>query len=390
MSNVVATVNASKGRVLIVDDNLQILSNYARILQRAGFTVDQIADGRSVPGVLANEHFDLILSDVGLSGMNGIDVLRTAHRGDPDLPVVLMTGSADLSSAVGAVEYGALRYLIKPIQPAALCKVVEDAVRLRRITTIKRQAFELYGARAKLTQDSELSPCFDRALQSLHMAFQPIIQWSERRVFAHEALVRTKEPSLLRPDQLFAAAEQLDRLQELSRAIRASVANAMRSSPSPGRIFVNLHPHDLEDDELLSPTSPLSEFSKSVVLEITERVSLDRVAHVRARLATLRQLGFRLAIDDLGAGYAGLASFAQVEPEVVKLDMSLIRDVDQVPMKQKLVQSMSSLCGDMGMLVVAEGVETVAERDALVQAGCDLFQGYLFAKPGPPFPAPIF
>jgi EAL domain-containing protein (putative c-di-GMP-specific phosphodiesterase class I) len=98
-------------------------------------------------------------------------------------------------------------------------------------------------------------------------------------------------------------------------------------------------------------------------------------------------MGFRIAIDDLGAGYAGLTSFALLEPEIVKLDMTLVRDVHLNSTKQKLVRSMTQLAHDMGMMVVGEGVETAAERDALVNLGCDLLQGYLFAKPNMAFPA---
>ncbi len=104
-------------------------------------------------------------------------------------------------------------------------------------------------------------------------------------------------------------------------------------------------------------------------------------------IAELRGLGFRIAIDDLGAGYAGLTSFATLEPEFVKLDMSLIRGVDKNPVKEKLVRSMTTLCKDLGMSVVAEGIETIEEREALVHAGVDLLQGYLLAKPGKPFPS---
>jgi EAL domain-containing protein (putative c-di-GMP-specific phosphodiesterase class I) len=110
------------------------------------------------------------------------------------------------------------------------------------------------------------------------------------------------------------------------------------------------------------------------------------VKDVRARIAALREIGFRIAVDDLGAGYAGLTSFALLEPEIVKLDMTLVRDVHQSATKRKLIRSMAELCKDMGMLVVAEGVETVEERDCLVELGCDLLQGYYFAKPGKPFP----
>jgi len=101
-------------------------------------------------------------------------------------------------------------------------------------------------------------------------------------------------------------------------------------------------------------------------------------------------MGFRVAVDDLGVGYAGLTSFTQLEPEVVKLDMSLIRNIDQHPKKQSIVGAMKRLCDELGMAVVAEGVETVAERDALVELGLDLLQGYLFGSPARGFEAPRF
>jgi EAL domain-containing protein (putative c-di-GMP-specific phosphodiesterase class I) len=140
------------------------------------------------------------------------------------------------------------------------------------------------------------------------------------------------------------------------------------------------------DESLLSSKSPLSAMANRVVLEITERASLDGVKDVRDKIAELRRMGFRIAIDDLGAGYAGLTSFASLEPEFVKLDMSLVREVDRNPTKEKLIRSMTSLCKELGMMVVAEGVETMAEREILVTIGCDLLQGYLLAKPGRPFP----
>jgi EAL domain-containing protein (putative c-di-GMP-specific phosphodiesterase class I) len=123
-----------------------------------------------------------------------------------------------------------------------------------------------------------------------------------------------------------------------------------------------------------------------VVLEITERASLDGVDDARNKVARLRKMGFRIAVDDLGAGYAGLTSFATLEPEFVKLDMTLVRGIDQSPTKQKLVRSVSGLCKELGMMVVGEGVETRAERDILVGCGCDLLQGYLIARPDRPFP----
>jgi EAL domain-containing protein (putative c-di-GMP-specific phosphodiesterase class I) len=95
-------------------------------------------------------------------------------------------------------------------------------------------------------------------------------------------------------------------------------------------------------------------------------------------------------VDTLGAGYAGLTSFATLDPDIVKLDMNLVRGIEGSAVKRKLVGSVAVLCREMEMLVVAEGVETVAERDVLTELGCDLFQGFLFARPASAFYQPAF
>jgi EAL domain-containing protein (putative c-di-GMP-specific phosphodiesterase class I) len=198
--------------------------------------------------------------------------------------------------------------------------------------------------------------------------------------------MRVEEPTLPHPGAVLNAAERVDRIHDVGRAVRTSVVLGAQGACQSPLFFVNLHPEDLQDPVLFLPDSPFSKLAQHVVLEITERMSLDHIPEVQAKIALLRGLGFRIALDDLGAGYAGLTSFTQLEPEFVKLDMSLIRDVDATPMKQKIVRSMVGLCHDLGKLVVAEGIETTPERDFLVDLGCDLLQGYLFAKPGRPFP----
>jgi EAL domain-containing protein (putative c-di-GMP-specific phosphodiesterase class I) len=156
------------------------------------------------------------------------------------------------------------------------------------------------------------------------------------------------------------------------------------------QVFVNLHPTDLLDDDLFADSSALCSIAQKVVLEITERASLSGIPDLQTRIAQLRTLGFRIAIDDVGAGYAGLTSIALLEPEVIKIDMALIRDIDREPTKRRIVSAMASLCREMNVLVIPEGIETAAERDTLVSLGCDLMQGYLFAKPGKPFPEAQF
>ena len=378
-------------KVLVVDDEVDLADMYARILGEFGYVVVTARNGEQALERLREQDFDAIVSDINMPGMDGLRLLRCVRERDLDVPVLLVTGKPALESAVQAVEFGALKYITKPIDMEGLLTAVGNAVRLHRMARLKREALDFMGTAGKNLGDrAGLEAAFERAIGSITMAYQPIIRWSKRKVFAHEALVRSNDPSLMRPDDLIDAAERLGRLLDLGRAIRSSVAKTLDAHPTGPQVFVNLHTLDLEDPELYDMRGPLARHAERVTLEITERAALDRVRDVQARILSLREMGFRIALDDLGAGYAGLTSFAQLQPDVVKLDMSLIRDVNREPTKLRLVRSMAALCGELGMLVVAEGIENIHERDALVEAGCDLLQGYLFAKPGAPFPTPHF
>jgi EAL domain-containing protein (putative c-di-GMP-specific phosphodiesterase class I) len=383
--------SAPVSRILVVDDEEDLLRGNCRWLTSAGYRVEGVGDGAQAAARFKAEAFDLVLSDISMPNMTGIDLLRAVREQDLDVPVILMTGNPGVDSASRAIELGAFRYLIKPVDPSELLQVVQMALRMCQMAKLKREALTYLEHHGKQIGDlAGLEVHFANALKNLWMAYQPIVSWSGRRIFAHEALLRTTEPKLPHPGALLDAAERLGKLTHLGRAVRDSVALSAVHAPNSALLFVNLHTRDLLDDSLFSSDSPLSAIAERVVLEITERTALDEVSDVRTRVTALRQLGFRIAIDDLGAGYAGLTSFAQLEPEVVKLDMSLVRNVHAEPFKQKLIGSIVELSSDMGIQVIAEGVETIQERDALVGLGCDLLQGYLFAKPGKPFPEPTF
>ena len=380
---------ASRGLILLVDDEQSIARAYARTLGAAGFSVETAGDGRAAAAAARDRDFDVIISDITMPEMNGLELLRAVREHDLDVPVVLMTGGPAVDSAVRAMEYGALRYLIKPIDPSELEEVVARAVRLHQMAKIKREALEMFRLEGKHLGDrAGLEARLANAISTMWVAYQPIVSWSRRTAFAYEALVRNEEPTLRSPPDLFEAAERLGRLQDLGRMIRDRVAQTLDENPIEGLLFVNLHAMELDDDSIMMPDAPLSRHAHRVVLEITERAPLERIRDVTGRVAQLRALGYRIAVDDLGAGYAGLTSFAHLEPEVVKVDMSLVRDIDTSPMKQKLFGSIASLCRDLNIEMIAEGIETEDERDALVRLGGDLCQGYLFARPDKPW-API-
>jgi EAL domain-containing protein (putative c-di-GMP-specific phosphodiesterase class I) len=232
----------------------------------------------------------------------------------------------------------------------------------------------------------ELEGKLDRCLATLRMHFQPIVHASTRERFGYEALLRSEDKSLPHPGAILDAAERLERLAALGRGVRAQAARVIAASPvERGLVFINLHLHDLFDKQLLSPFAPLSKVASRVVLEITERTSLEGQLDLRYRVAELRELGYHIAIDDLGGGHARMGTFTPLDTDFVKLDMSLVRDVDKHKMKQRLIGSVTQLCREQGTQVIGEGVETEAEAEVLVDLGCDLLQGYLIARPGPPF-----
>jgi len=235
---------------------------------------------------------------------------------------------------------------------------------------------------------ADLEGRLERCLAGLQMHFQPIV-YPDRGRFGYEALLRSTDKSLPHPGAILDAAERLERTSRLGAAIRAQVAKVFAAAPPDrGVVFVNLHINDLLDKSLTSPFAPLSKIASRVVLEITERSSLDGVGDIRYRVAELRERGFRVAIDDLGGGHARMGALGPLDTDFVKLDMSLVRDVDSHPMKQRLVRSITQLCREHRVMVIGEGVETEAESRCLTDLGCDLLQGYLIARPGPPFVDP--
>ena len=381
------------GRVLVVDDDPAMRRACMRLLQSEGWIVVAAEHGRAAIDAMTDgrEHFDCVLSDVNMPELDGFGLISEIRRHDDDVPILLMTGDPSLDGAVRAIDTGAVSYIAKPFDQETLASAVARAARRHGVARMRRRAEtfarEMLGPKEGDRHDVEAR--FDRALASSWMAFQPIVDYRSRKVFAYEALVRCDEPSMRRPDVLIATAERLDRIHDLGRAVRANVARAAADIEPDVSIFVNVHGLELTDEELFAERGAFAELAPRIVLEITERIGLDSVAGP-SRVAMLRRLGYRIAVDDLGAGYAALGALATLEPDIVKLDMSLVRDLHRHNAKRRVVGAIATLVRELGGRTVAEGVETAAERDALLDANIDLLQGYLIAKPARELPVPTY
>jgi EAL domain-containing protein (putative c-di-GMP-specific phosphodiesterase class I) len=219
--------------------------------------------------------------------------------------------------------------------------------------------------------------------EDLRVVFQPIVSLSNGRVYAYEALVRCRIGSLSNPTVLFEQAARMGCVAELGRSIREIAVPLASGKP----LFVNVHPHELSDRWLVRPDDPIFAHDQDVFIEITEAVPMQ---HFDLCLRVVRELrqrgGVHLVVDDLGAGYSNLKSIADLEPRVVKLDRGLVAGIDTNRRQRCLVAGVVRLCADLGAEVVAEGVETMAEYEALLEVGAQLGQGFLFSKPGFPLP----
>lgn len=379
--------------ILLVDDDEHVCSIFEQLLGMAGHQVFCAMDAPAALESLRHESFDVVVTDISMPEMDGVEFARQVRTLDRDVPIIMVTGYPSVKTAAQGVELGAFRYLVKPVRSSQLLQLIDEAAREHDLARVQKATLSgLDEYRGQVLEKLTLERAFDQTLRRLRMVYQPIVDVTSRSVYAYEALMRSRDDVIYRPAQILHVAERLGRLRDLGRAVRELVAEAMVRLPANQKMFVNLHPTDLEDDLLYSRDDPLARFSERLVLEITERARLD-LLDAQVRVRKLRELGYGLALDDLGAGYSGLSSFVQLNPSIVKLDQSLVRGLDQEPSKQKMVTSLCNLCGDMEVAVVAEGVETREEMRLLCEIPVDLVQGYLVGRPEPdfePVPAGVF
>jgi EAL domain-containing protein (putative c-di-GMP-specific phosphodiesterase class I)/GGDEF domain-containing protein len=213
----------------------------------------------------------------------------------------------------------------------------------------------------------------------VYVDYHPIVVATTREIFGYEALARGQMRTLRSPEVMFDVAAEADLIWELSRLCRARALEGMDTRLGPGQLlFLNVDPHDFADPAFTEQevTDP-----SRVVIEITERTAIKDYPKFRERLKAFRAMGYRFAVDDAGSGYAGLGSIANLEPDFIKLDISLINAIDTNFIKQNLVQTMVRFANDHNAMVIAEGVERAEEFRTVQELGVHLVQGFFLHRP---------
>jgi EAL domain-containing protein (putative c-di-GMP-specific phosphodiesterase class I)/GGDEF domain-containing protein len=221
---------------------------------------------------------------------------------------------------------------------------------------------------------------------ALYIDYHPIVVTDTKEIFGYEALARGVMRSMRRPEVMFEVAAQSDMIWELSRLCRNTAIRGMKARLEKGQLlFINVDPHDFTDPAFTEIDMDVPDPSR-VVLEITERTAIKDYPKFRGRLKDFRDRGYRFAVDDAGSGYAGLGSIANLEPDFIKLDISLINCIHENFIKQNLVETMVRFANDQGAKVIAEGVELAEEYETVKQLGAHLVQGFYLH---PPEPGPV-
>lgn len=215
------------------------------------------------------------------------------------------------------------------------------------------------------------------------MAFQPIVNTTTQKIFAHEALVRGVNNESA--GQVFQHVNDSNRYR-FDQSCRVKAVKLAAELKLSSFLSINFMPNAVYRPELCIRTTLAAAETynfpiNQIIFEITEGEKVDDHGHLRDIIEHYKRCGFKTAIDDFGAGYAGLNFLADIRTDIIKLDMALIRNIEQDKIRQAIIKGILQVCTELATVVIAEGVETVEELQVLQSFGIELFQGYYFARP---------
>ncbi|GAA0628085.1 hypothetical protein GCM10009547_34630 [Sporichthya brevicatena] len=381
--------------VLVVDDNRANVALLTAILERAGLrNVRAYTDPREAVAGLAQRP-DLALVDLHMPHLDGYAVLeRIVERAAGSyLPALVLTADVSTEAMRRALATGAHDFVTKPfdatevvlrvrnlLQTNALHKELRLHNRWLRSKVDEQRAYAEAERGERSQQEARIRRVLDE--RALTVLYQPVADVRTGRVVGVEALARFPGEFARTPDVWFAEADRVGLGVELQMLAIEEALAALNALPADVLLGVNLTPSVLLDraHRLATVTEPVLE---RLVLELTEQVPVEDYDALNAAAEPLRKGGARLAVDDTGAGYAGLQHLVALSPDIVKLDLSLTRGVDRDPTRRALASALVRFGTDTGSGVLAEGVETAAELESLRELAVPWAQGYLIARPLP-------
>jgi EAL domain-containing protein (putative c-di-GMP-specific phosphodiesterase class I)/FixJ family two-component response regulator len=380
-------------RVVVVDDVDANVALLRRVLTGAGVCsvdtytnpIDALKDCLDCPP-------DLILLDLhmpGLDGMAFLEALRRELPADAFVPVIMLTADSTQEARQNVLTAGAKDFLTKPFDS------VEVLLRVRNMleTTHLYRAVSQQNAYLQAVIDEKtvaerhlqarrrrLRETVEEAITSdaLSIVFQPIVDIATGTVVGVEALARFSSEPIRPPNEWFADAAEVGLGTKLELIAVSKALNQLSTLPPAMFMSVNVSPATAitSDLAILTSIDP-----KRIVVELTEYVPIDNDPAIIGSLHDLRRQGVRIAVDDTGAGYAGLALLVQLSPDIIKLDRYLISGITRDPCRRALASAFVAFSLDIGAALIAEGIEDADELALLRHLGVPLGQGFHLGRP---------
>jgi EAL domain-containing protein (putative c-di-GMP-specific phosphodiesterase class I)/CheY-like chemotaxis protein len=341
-------------------------------------------------------HPDVALVDVRMPGGGGMRVAEVVHSSLPKTRVLALTVAADRTTVVHMLESGAVGYLVKGTAPTEIVASILRAARGQPSISpdvmtglVKGLAEQLQREETESIELQARTALISAAMKGdgRSIVYQPIVELEDHSVVGMEALSRFNltrfnlTESDWTVDRWFAVAAEIGLGAELELACARTALSGLDMIPLDRFISVNLSHRAAESERLLELLDAVE--ADRVVVELTEHEAVEDYDRLMAAVARVRDRGTRVAIDDAGAGFASLRHILRIEPDIIKLDISLTRDVHAHRPQRALAAALVSFADELGMSVIAEGVERQEEQDTLIELGVRLGQGYFMGRPAP-------
>ena len=379
-------------RVLIADDEPELRGALADLIasDETLELVGTAGDADEAIELAKANRPDVALVDVKMPGGGGARAAREILRGSPQTRVLALSAYEDRTTVLEMLGAGTIGYLVKGTAPEEIVLAIGRAVRGQTSMSAEVMAsvvdeLSMQLQREGMAQEErhELLARIRRAIdgEGLAIVFQPIFDLRDFSVVGFEALSRFTTLPIQTPDIWFreAASAGLGVELELT-ALREALREAARL-PDDAYLSLNMSHRTAMSMRFLENLSDAQ--AARTVIEITEHEQVDDYDRLATALEGLRTLGGRLAIDDAGAGFASLRHTLRLSPDIIKLDISLTHGIDTDRAQRALASALISFAEEMGISIVAEGIETQAELDALLALGVHYGQGFFLARPGP-------
>ena len=377
-------------RVMVADDDEAVLDAMSGLLSSdpALDVVGTARDARTAIDLAERHEPDVALVDVRMPRGGGTTAAREIRRRSPETHVVALSASTDAKSVVSMLRAGAVGYVAKDQAPGDVLRAIHRSAQGRAsiaVGSIGDVTERLVEERARATTDHVRVSIdrIERALRGdqLHMVFQPIVELTTGHVRGLEALARFHSKPRRSPETWFTEAAAAGLLVELELAAAEKAFDDLdRISPSM-YLSVNVSPATLASPGLVDLLRTVR--AERVVLELTEHTPVADYEQLAASLLPIREMGVRLAIDDVGSGFSGLGHVVGLGPDFVKLDRSVVTDVNANATRRALIGRLVSFAEEVAIELIAEGIETEPELATLRKLGVAYGQGFFLARPGP-------